>query len=399
MANIFSQGMDTAYQRRIEQITAECKSQNIEFVDVKGLVLREVNEVKSTFGSAVTSFVGGNAQYEYLQIYTMRQGSNLQYFLQPFSGLTALPGQHFRVIPGSLKYPIQYGIKKKKSFSDHLYEYSMAHIPGLNLKKIRACEFLSEAESETLNLKRQKLPLLKEVSHVWQNGTTLINLDWTFQACAINQDLTLVSMQTGRYGIFSEKSGLSQFNKFCGFASSYAKHLTGDGSSNVLITNSFLSYIFKKNYLNGKTDNLWGESIEWLQANKVKLIVEHLKKFEHLKKLHLNGDINEKKMANLKECILNKYGVSSDEVIAAVPMDLLGNMKEAAILTADKLYISVSDEYECCMDLDNVSDYNGLKGFTESTMELVMADGSTTEVKVELASEVMNAFFTQYCYL
>jgi hypothetical protein len=399
MSNIFSQGMDTAYQRRIEQITAECKSQNIELVDVKGLVLREVNEVKSTLGSAVTSFVGGKAQYEYLQIYTMRQGSDLQYFFQPFSGLTALPGQHFKVIPGSLRYPIQYGIKKKKSFSDHCYEFFMDHIPGVNLKKIRACEFLSEAESETSNLKRQNLPVLKEVSHVWQNGTTLINLDWTFQACAINQDITLVSMQTGRYGIFSEKSGLSQFNKFCFFVSSYAKHLTGDGSSNVLITNSFLSYIFKKYYLNGKTDNLWGESIEWLQTNKVKLIVEHLKKFDRLKKLHLNGDINEKKMANLKECILNKYGVSSDEVIAAVPMDLLGNMKGAAVLTADKLYISDGDEYECCIDLDNVSDYNGLKGFTESTMELAMADGSTTEVKIELASEVMNAFFTQYCYL
>jgi hypothetical protein len=399
MANIFSQGMDTAYQRRIEQITDECKSQNMEVVDVKDVLLREVNEVKSTLGSAVTSFVGGKAQYDYLQIYTMRQGSDLQYFFQPFSGLTALPGQHFKVIPGSLKYPIQYGIIKKKSFSNHLYELFMSYIPVVNLKKIRACEFLSEAESEATNLKRLKLPVLKEVSHVWQNGTTLINLDWTFQACAINQDYTLVSMKTGRYGVFSEKSGLSQMNKFCAFVSDYAKHLAGDGSSNVLITNSLLSYIFKKNYLNGKTDNLWGESIEWVQTNKVKLVAEHLKKFEHLKKLHLNGDINEKKMANLKECILNKYGVSGHEVIAAIPMDLLGNMKGAAVLTADKLYISDGDEYECCIDLDNVSDYNGLKGFTESTMELVLTDGSTIEVKIELASEVMNAFFTQYCYL
>jgi hypothetical protein len=399
MANIFSQSMDTAYQRRVEQITAECKNQSIELVDVKNLLLRDVNAVKSSIGSTVTAFVGGKAQYDYLQIYTMRQGSDLQYFFQPFSGLTALPGQHFKVIPGSLKYPIQYGIKKKKIFSDHFYEFLMDHIPVVNLKKIRACEFLSEAESEASNLKRLKLPILKEVSHVWQNGTTLINLDWTFQACAINQDITLVSMQTGRYGIFSEKSGLSQFNKFCAFVSNYAQHLTGDGSSNVLISNSFLSYIFKKNYLNGNKDNLWGESIEWLHTNKVKLIVDHLKKFEHLKKLHLTGDINEKKMTNLKECILDKYGIGRDEVIAAVPMDLLGNMKSAAVLTADKLYISDTDEYECCIDLDNVSGYNGLKGFTESTMELVLADGSTTEVKIELASEVMDAFFTQYCYL
>lgn len=67
MPSVFNQSIDTSHERRVEQITAECRSQSIELLDVKNII---------------------------------------QYFFQPFSGLTPLPGQHFKVIPGSLKYPI-----------------------------------------------------------------------------------------------------------------------------------------------------------------------------------------------------------------------------------------------------------------------------------------------------
>lgn len=263
MSSIFNQSIDTSHERRVEQITAECKNQSIELLDVKNIPLKEVSAAKSSIGSTITSFVGGKAQYDFLQIYTMRHGNDIQYFFQPFSGLTPLPGQHFKVIQGSLKYPVQYGIKKKKSFSDVLYEYFMNRIPIVSLKEIRACEWICEAESEKAYLKSLKLPVMKEVSNVWQTGTTLINLEWTLQACAIYKDYTLVSMQTGRYGLLSEKSGLNQFKQFCVFVSEYAKHLAGDGSNNELITNSFLSDIFKKNYLSGTKDNLSAENIEW----------------------------------------------------------------------------------------------------------------------------------------
>lgn len=399
MSNIFNQSIETAHERKVGQITAECKSQGVELLDVKSIPLREVGSAKSSLGSTVTSLVGGKAQYDFLQIYTMRHGNNIQYFFQPFSGMIPLPGQHFKVIPGSLKYPIQYRIKKKKSFSDVLHEFFMDCIPTVKSKKFRVCEWICEAESEKAYLKSLKLPVMKKVSSVWQTGTTLINLDWTFQACAINKDYTLVSMQTGRYGILSEKSGLQQFEQFCSFVLEYAKQLAGDGSNNVLISNSFLSSIFKKNYLSGTKNDLSAENIEWLHTNKVKSIINNLRKFNNLKKLYLNDDIDENKMTNLRKCILDKHSINRDEVIAAIPMDILSNMKSAAVLTADKLYISYADEYECCLDLNNVCGYNGTKGLTESKMELVMADGSTAEVRIELASEVMKAFFIQYCYM
>jgi hypothetical protein len=397
MATIFNNSIDTAYQRRVGQLTAECQKLNIELLDVHNVQLREVSAAKSTIGSTVTSFVGGSAQYDYLQIYTMRDGPNLQYYFQPFSGVTALPGQHFKVIPGSLMVPIQYGIKKKKKFRDVLFETLINKLPLF--KKIRACEFRSEADGEAMFLKSLKLPLIKELSSVWETGTTYINLDWTLQACAINNAYTLVSMQTGRYGALSERSGLSQFKQWYIFTAKYAERLAGDGSNNVLISNSLLSFLFKKNYLNGRRENAWGEDIEWIQPHKVRSIMSHLKKFDRLKKIHLSEDINEKKMTTLQNGVLNKYGIGANEVVAALPMDVLGNMKSVAVFTADRLTISCMNGYECQIDLHNVSGFNGLKGLTDSKMELLMADGRLLEVKLELVGDIMNSFFTQYCYV
>ena len=55
MANIFNQGINLSYDRRVDQITAESKGLNIELLDVKSIPLREVNAAKSSIGSTVTS--------------------------------------------------------------------------------------------------------------------------------------------------------------------------------------------------------------------------------------------------------------------------------------------------------------------------------------------------------
>lgn len=72
MSSIFNQSIDTSHERRVEQITTECRDQGIELLDVKNVPLRDVSAVKSSIGSTVTSLVGGKAQYDFLQIYTMR---------------------------------------------------------------------------------------------------------------------------------------------------------------------------------------------------------------------------------------------------------------------------------------------------------------------------------------
>ncbi len=136
MTTPFSQGIETSHERRVEQLRAECKNEGIELINVQNISLREVNAAKAAVGSTLTSLVGGNTEYDFLQIYTLSQDSKLQYFYQPFSGLTALPGQHFKVIPVSIKNPIQYRIKKKQSFSESLYQTYINRIPFFIGKKI-----------------------------------------------------------------------------------------------------------------------------------------------------------------------------------------------------------------------------------------------------------------------
>ena len=96
--------------------------------------------------------------------------------------------------------------------------------------------------------------------------------------------------------------------QFTGFISKYAERMAGDGLNNALISNSFLSFLFRKNYMSGPRDGQWVPDVEWLHTNKVRLVINNLKKFNHFKKLSLIGDIDEKKMANLKAFILDRQG-------------------------------------------------------------------------------------------
>lgn len=396
MVTSFSESIEVSHERRIEQLRAECNSEKIQFVNVQSISLQEVSSAKASLGSTVTSLVGGKAEYDFLQIYTFSQNGQTQYFLQPFSGLTALPGQHFMVIPVSLKNPIQYRIKKKQSFKESIYQDFMNRIPLISDKKIRVCEWLCVDSEVQKNLKVLKLPILRGISHVWQNGLTKIELGWTFQASAINKDVTLVSMQTGRYGALGERSGLKQFKEISDFVLQYAAKYTGDGSNNVLISNSYLSSYFANKILGDEQEIKFSGISEWKPNNIVKAIVTNLLNFENHKKVYLKENIDAKKMKNLENGILKKFNLDPSEVVAAASLDTFGGMKQAAVFTKDRLYISDLD-YELSLDLDEVQACIGLKGLLDSNLELISTEGDTIVVKVSLASDFMNAFFKELC--
>lgn len=396
MAASFSQSIETSHERREKQLMEECSREGIEFINVQNISLREVSSTKAALGSALTSLVGGKAAYDFLQIYTLRLGSQVQYYFQPFSGITPLPGQHFKVIPVSIKNPIQYRIKKKQTFTESLYQTYINRIPFLSAKKIRVCEWLCADTAEQIKLKSLKLPFLRDISHVWQDGLTKIELPWTFQANAITEGYTLVNMQTGRYGVLGERVGLKQFKDICAFILKHGEHYSGDGSNNVMISNTYMGSLFKDKFLSDEQENRNTGVPVWKPQNIVKSVVSNLIQFENHKKVYLVQNIDEKKMKNLKECSLDKNNIDKSEVIAAAAMDTFGNMKCAAVFTKDKLYISDLN-YDITLNLSEIQANNGLKGLTDSSMELVLSNGEVSKIQVNLLGEFMNAFMNEIC--
>ncbi len=251
---------------------------------------------------------------------------------------------------------------------------------------------------EQSKLKSSKLPFLRDISHVWQDGLTKIELNWTFQANAIDQEYTLVSMQTGRYGMLGERTGLKQFKQIYSFIEQYGKSNSGDGSNNVMITNSYFSSLFRGKYLLDEHVNRNTGVPVWKPQNVVKAIISNKLKFEKYKKVYLIKDIDEKKMKNLKACSLDKYSIDPSEVIAAAAMDTFGNMKYAAVFTKDKLYISDLD-YELTLNLSEIQSCNGLKGFTDSSLEVTLSNGETTKLQVGLMGEFINEFMKEISYI
>ncbi len=396
MVASFSESIEVSQERRIEQLKAECKNEKIEFISVQGIPLKDVNSAKASFGSALTSLAGGKAEYDFLQIYTLSQNNQMQYFFQPFCGLTPLPGQHFMVIPVSIKNPVQYRIKKKKSFTEAVYQDFMNRVPLISNRKIRICEWLCVDTDVQKRLKETKLSVLREISHVWQNGMTKIELEWTFQASAINDEFTLVSVQSGRYGSLGERTGLKQFREIVSFFVQFAGRYKGDGSNNVLISNSYLSSCFVNKFLNDIQEAKFTGIPDWRPVNIVKSIIANLIKFENHKKVYLRENIDAKKMKNLQAGILKKYDIDPSEVVAAASLDTFGGMKQAAVFTKDKLYISDLD-YEITLNLHDVAGTKGLKGLLDTSLELELADGNTLTLKVGLVGGFMNDFFKELC--
>ncbi len=393
MASIFSNGIEKAHERRIEQLRKECTKEGVELVDVKNVTLEEVSSAKASLGSSLTALTGGKVGYDFLQVYTLSYNNQLQYYLQPFNGLTPLPGQHFICVPFSLSNPIQYRIKKNKNLLESIYQGLMNSIPFVSSKAIRVCEWLCENNELQAGLYKTKLPTLKELSHVWMNGATKIELDWTVQACAINKNSTLVTMKTGRYGKKSERTGLRQFMNMTSFVMDLGKNYTGDGTNNVMISNTYLSSYFIKNLINVSQEN--GEMI-YQPNNKIKTIMSKLMKFEDFKKVYLADTLDEKRWGNLEKGALQKFNINKSEVVAAAAMDAMGNMKQAAVFTKDKLYI-LDNKYELSLDLNDVSTYGGLQGRLETSLKVQLINGDIVEVKVGLISDILDAFFKEYC--
>ncbi len=134
----------------------------------------------------------------------------------------------------------------------------------------------------------------------------------------------------------------------------------------------------------------------WKPQNIVKSVVSNLIQFENHKKVYLVQNIDEKKMKNLKECSLDKNNIDKSEVIAAAAMDTFGNMKCAAVFTKDKLYISDLN-YDITLNLSEIQANNGLKGLTDSSMELVLSNGEVSKIQVNLLGEFMNDFMNEIC--
>jgi len=107
-------------------------------------------------------------------------------------------------------------------------------------------------------------------------------------------------------------------------------------------------------------------------------------------------NIDEKKMKNLKACSLDKNNIDKSEVIAAAAMDTFGNMKNAAVFTKDKLYISDLN-YDIALNLSEIQANKGLKGLTDSSMELVLSNGEVSKIQVTLIGEFMNDFMNEIC--
>jgi hypothetical protein len=133
--------------------------------------------------SAAKSIFGGKMATDAFQILELETAGVRHVFVQPYSGIHALPGEHHVALPGSVPAPVI--LAKGGLFGG---------------KKWRGPD---EAVARRFNECGPLKKVVKKCKWDWYVGTAKIDLDWTVQIRSLGDGHVHVVLKNGRYGGFT----------------------------------------------------------------------------------------------------------------------------------------------------------------------------------------------------
>ena len=186
-----------AHQRQQAAVIAEATS--------AGLVLLEQHELsgedlarRAVVSTALKAFIGGRLAPDTLQIFVFGAGDRRGIYVQPYSGLTPLPGEHIVALPGTLPAPA--ALTDEAIFGGPSWQTGPDKVLAKRLNK----------GSPGLR------SVAKRTRFEWATGLTKIRLAWAVQVVSMGDGRSLVAMQTGRYGgITTYGVGFAQLASLC----------------------------------------------------------------------------------------------------------------------------------------------------------------------------------------
>jgi hypothetical protein len=130
--------------------------------------------------SAVKSIFGGSSSFDTLQLYQLETKGVAHVYVQPYSGVTVLPGEHHVLVPGGVAAPV-------------------AYVKGglLGGKKWRSSD---EAVAAAFKGHRALAKVAKKCKWEWHVGMSKIELEWTVQVRSLGGGTAHVVLKSGRYG-------------------------------------------------------------------------------------------------------------------------------------------------------------------------------------------------------
>jgi hypothetical protein len=171
-----------------DAILEEASKSGIRVVDVS--VIGDPS-VAGLAGSMIKAFLGGKVDVDDAQVFTLQSQGISHVYIQPYEGLSVVPGYHEATVNGSVATAATF---TAKSFGRHRWLDSDGR--------------QADVFNHNLALKRA----VKSLKWKWQIGTSVIELPWTLRLTPTAEGTTHIVMRAGRYGgVTSYKIGMSVF--------------------------------------------------------------------------------------------------------------------------------------------------------------------------------------------
>lgn len=336
---------------------------NIEEVEV------ETNKTKSALGSSLKAFTGGKLTPDFYQVFLLENHGRDELYIQPYSGMVVLPGEHHVIVEGALSSAI--ALTNEAIFGGPSWKTA---------DRDKALE--KELNKENPQLKY----ISKRCQFEWAIGMSKIEHEWTVQVYPIRSGLSHIVMQAGRYGGFTTyEVGFKVFSALVGQFSAMLHGKAGQTQSPIYSIPYFM-FADKMMLEDILPDPIIEEpvieekkSVDVEATPQESISVEELLKNSatpFAAKKVMVSSIPEKKERNIRKHVM-PASAQSDEIIVAFDLTLFGSAKDAVVFTKSHCYVKEIDVQYTIPYADLIA-VKGLKGALSDKLELQLSHKTIT---------------------
>ncbi|PRQ02009.1 tetratricopeptide repeat protein [Enhygromyxa salina] len=278
-------------------------------------------------GSSVKALFGGRMRVDFVQVFQLQTNGWSHAFVQPFSGLAPLPGEHHGILNGGIASPAI--LRHDLRSSD--FPWDPAAGP-------QVAQYLAGSP-----LLRQAI---KSLEWEWAMGMGKITIDWAVQVRNVGNLTAHVVMQTGRYGgLTTYAVGFAQWLKLC--------HALGTCLGQVHAPPQ--AFVVPASYgemLHGAarvaSPQPDPQPHAQPQAGAVDVRVDMVSTVQDALRPHVGkkvwvGAIPNKQLGNIQKHVLPSH-LAHGPIIAAIDLTTFGSAKDAIVVTPTQLVTKEFDD-------------------------------------------------------
>lgn len=353
------QKLQSARQRQKGSILNEAKEASTNIIEVTDY--SPESDSLSAISSSLKSILGGKLKVDCIHVYRMQKDGFEHFFIQPFSGLNPIPGEHHAIVEGNFRYPL-----------------------ALTRTKLGGSNWYTEDDDlkQRLNNDPALKQIVDQVKWEWAIGFGTVKLDWTIQMCPHMDGKSHLVLAAGRYGgVTTFHVGIQTFLSLSQYFANILHRGNQAERQDFLLEPPYadlIRSILSVSTSSKKQEGILPDTAKSATAFEEAASAEASVDFREIihsalqplegKKVHV-VQLPEKKEKNVRKYVLPK-AVQDVPIVAVIDITMVfSSAKDAIVFTPDHCYAKeVDDAIDFALaDLETV---HGFTGFLEDKIDI-----------------------------